>query len=87
MVMRSVVVRVVVCCGLVAGALLLELHYNLATYIQQVQYSTVQYSTVQYSTVHYKMATYSQQVATTGATPPVTNIVLLKTQKVYAHVL
>ena len=58
---RSVVVRVVVCCGLVAAALLLELHYNLATFIQQV--------------------------ATTGATPPVTNIVLLKTQKVYAHVL
>ena len=50
MVMRSVLVRVVVCCGLVAGALLLELHYNLATYIQQVQYSTVQYSTVQYTT-------------------------------------
>ena len=35
--LRSVVVRVVVCCGLVAAALLLELHYNLATYIQQVQ--------------------------------------------------
>ena len=28
------------------------------------------------------MTTYLQQVATTGATPPVTNIVLLKTQKV-----
>ena len=57
MVMRSVVVRVVVCCGLVAGALLLELHYNLATYIGKV--------------------------ATTGDTPAVRNIVLLKTQKVY----
>ena len=55
--LRSVVVRVVVCCGLVAAALLLELHYNLATYIQQV--------------------------VTTGPTPAVRNIVLLKTQKVY----
>ena len=85
--LRSVVVRVVVCCGLVAGALLLELHYNLATYIQQVQYSavqysTVQYSTVQYSTVQYNLATYIQQVVTTGDTPAVKNIVLLKTQKV-----
>ena len=60
MVMRSVVVRVVVCCGLVAGALLLELHYNLATYIQQVQYSTVQYSTTQYSTVQHSTVQYSK---------------------------
>ena len=48
MMVRSLVVRVVVCCGLVAAALPLELHYNLATYIQQVQYSTVQHSTVQH---------------------------------------